>query len=66
MLQAIITYCIVFIAFLIVSYRIYKVITRKNDSDSPCGGCSGCDLKNEILKNKKVKTNGCNDHKKEE
>lgn len=63
MLQTIITYIIVFVAFLIVSFRVYKSLTRKNDQENPCGGCTGCDLKNEILKNKKIKADGCNDHK---
>ncbi|MGL5318200.1 MAG: FeoB-associated Cys-rich membrane protein [Bacteroidales bacterium] len=63
MLQTIITYCIVLIAFLIVSYRIYKAITRKQGETPSCGGCTGCDLKNEILKNKKQKSGGCIDLK---
>ncbi|MGL5785475.1 MAG: FeoB-associated Cys-rich membrane protein [Bacteroidales bacterium] len=63
MIQSILTYLIVCIAFIIVSIRIYKAFTSGGSDKSPCGGCSGCDLKNEILKNKKAKAEKCNDHK---
>lgn len=65
MLQNIITYSIVLGAFLILSYRFYRMLTANDHSKKSCGGCTGCDLKNEILKNKKIKTNGCSDPLKE-
>lgn len=63
MIQTILTYLIVSIAFIIVSIRIYKAFTNRKSDNNPCGGCSGCNLKNEILKNQKAKKDKCNDHK---
>lgn len=63
MIQTIITYAIVLIAFLIVAFKFYKLLIQKNNKSDGCSGCSGCDLKNEIRKNLKQKEQGCNDHK---
>lgn len=35
------------VALLYVGFKIYRFITRPKDS-SPCAGCPGCAMKNEI------------------
>ncbi|MGL4993999.1 MAG: hypothetical protein ACRC6R_07760 [Bacteroidales bacterium] len=57
MIQTIITYLIVFIAFGIASRRVWISLFRAKSSD--CEGCTGCDLKKEIIKNKAAKANCC-------
>ncbi|MDD3077957.1 MAG: FeoB-associated Cys-rich membrane protein [Paludibacter sp.] len=55
MIQNIIVYLIIAGA---VGYTIYSVIhSLKSKNKSPCDGCGGCDIKNEILKNQKGHTN---------
>jgi hypothetical protein len=47
-----------FIVYLIIAaavvYTVYKTIKSVNDKKkSLCDGCSGCDIKHEVLKNQK-------------
>ncbi|MGL5012738.1 MAG: hypothetical protein ACRCZM_03000 [Bacteroidales bacterium] len=57
MIQTIITYSIVFIAFAIASRKIWRSLFKAKASD--CEGCTGCDLKKEIMKNKAAKSSCC-------
>ena len=50
MLQEIIVYIILIIAAGLAVRAIIKRLGRKN---SPCDGCSGCDLKNSVSKGQK-------------
>lgn len=52
-MQHIIAYSIVAIAIAYASWRIYKAIKSIND---PCNGCQGCEIKKQLLKNKKAGT----------
>ncbi len=66
MLQLIIVYIVLAIT---IGYSIYALVRYIRKKNSPCGDCSGCDLKNEITKNLKDKvtkdpnTCGCNTKK---
>jgi hypothetical protein len=51
-MQLIIVYIIIAIAIGYAVYSIVKFIRKKED---PCAGCSGCDIKNEIMRNCKEK-----------
>ncbi len=46
--QLIIVYVILVI---VISYGIYLFVKFLRKKDDPCVGCSGCDIKNEIMKN---------------
>lgn len=54
--QLITTYLIILAAVSYSLYHLYKVI-KPTKSDSICGGCSSCDIKKELMKNK-VKLDG--------
>ena len=60
MIQNIIVLMIVFFAVGYAVYSVVKSLTRKKDA-SPCGGCTGCDIKHELNKNRQgTYTNTCN------
>ena len=50
MLQYIIVILIISGAIVYAIYAIIKSLTKKK-GDSACGGCTGCDIKKELLKN---------------
>jgi hypothetical protein len=50
MLQNIIVILIVASAIIYTIYATVRSLTKKKN-DSACGGCSGCDIKKELLKN---------------
>lgn len=53
MLQEIIVFVIISAS---VGYTIYSVVKSvRIKKSAPCGGCTGCDVKKEILKNLKNK-----------
>lgn len=35
-----------------VLWKIYKFVTTPRDTNNPCGGCSGCALKDQIKEKK--------------
>lgn len=53
MVQYIIVFSIILFAIAYTLYSVVKTIQKNNAA--PCGGCSGCDVKKEILKNLKDK-----------
>lgn len=53
MLQEIIVFVIISVALGYTIYSVVKSLHIKNSA--PCGGCTGCDVKREVLKNLKDK-----------
>ena len=51
MIQNIIVILIVVAALAYTVYSVLKSVTRKKD-ESPCGGCTGCDIRHELNKNR--------------
>ncbi len=51
-MQTIIVYIVL---ALTIAYSIYALVKHIRKKSSPCGDCSGCDIKNEITKNLKDK-----------
>lgn len=49
-MQEIIVYAIILCSLVYVARHLYKAMTRSAD---PCEGCPGCDIKKELLKNRK-------------
>lgn len=67
MLQNIIVITIILAAIAYTIYAVVRSLTKKNASN--CDDCSGCDVKQEILKNLKNKQQSgafsCSDYKKQ-
>ena len=49
-MQEIIVYAVILCCLVYVVRHLYKAMTRPVD---PCAGCPGCDIKKELLKNRK-------------
>ncbi len=50
MIQEILTYIIVALAFLYTFYKLYRIIAEsfKKSSGAVCGGCASCEFKSEL------------------
>ncbi len=61
-LQLIIVYIIIAIA---IGYAVYSIVKFIRKKDDPCAGCTGCDLQEQIRKNRKANEKlDCNDQSK--
>ncbi len=47
-MQTIIVFIIGVLVFSTVSWKVYKLITRKPQPNDKCGGCTGCALKEDL------------------
>lgn len=56
-MQEIITYAIIACAIVYASTIVYRTIKKKSN---PCDGCAGCDIKQQIMQNrKKIGNSSC-------
>ncbi len=54
-MQLVIVYIILSLTVAHAIYSLIKFLRQRDDADDPCAGCVGCDLKEEIRKNRKAK-----------